>query len=262
MLAASLAAAPLAGCSEVHSITDTGPKALTMDPADACYAQRDAFNNSPHFMTDKIVTNAALYGLGGAATGAGVAAATGGNVMTGALVGGATGLIAGAAAGYFSGLEQQNQDAAVLAGRVNSDLTEESANISHITLAFDNLRRCRFAQAARIKQDARRHRIDTATAKDELAYQQQRFTEELTLARAYGVNMQKQTEQFQYAATSLQKKQAPKSAQIEQAATETIPEKRGTFDDSVAKADDSSKVAFNLDASAPSSWLLVVAPYA
>jgi hypothetical protein len=261
LLAAAVAAAPLAGCSGVPGITpNPAAQPLAMDPADACYTQRAAFNDSPHFMTEKIVTGAAIGGLGGAAMGAGIAAASHGNILAGAAIGGAVGLLAGGAAGYFSGLQQQNQDAAELSMRVDSDLSEESRNISNITLAFDNLRRCRFTQAARIKLEARRHRIDNATAQDDLAYQRDRFNEELALAHVYGVNMEKQTDQFQYAAQSLQKQNAPNAARIDRTATETIPEKRGNFEDTVAKADDTAKVAFNLDSSAPTSW--VVMPYA
>jgi hypothetical protein len=224
-----------------------------MYPGDACYRERGAFNNSPNFMTQRIVTSAVVGLAGGAAVGAGAAAATHGNVGEGALIGAAAGLASGIFVGYMSALQQDHLDQATLARRVNSDITTEGRNIDRITATFATLRECRFAQATRIKEQERARRIDVATARQELAFQRDRFAEEIALARGYNVNMGKHEDQFQDAASTLRKNNAPNSAQIQRVATETIPEKRNSFNDTVQTADSSAKVAFNLDDDAKST---------
>ena len=240
----------LTNCAQLDNVgaqLGIGTQVLTMYPGDACYRERGAFNNSPNFMTQRIVTSAAAGLAGGAVVGAGTAAATHGNVGEGALIGAAAGLAGGSFVGYMSALQQEHLDQATLARRVNSDITTESRNIDRITATFATLRECRFAQATRIKQQERARRIDVATARQELAFQRDRFAEEIALARGYNVNMGKHEDQFQDAATTLRKNNAPNASQIQRVATETIPEKRSGFDNSVEVADSKAKVAFNLD---------------
>jgi hypothetical protein len=251
----AIAAAPLVGCTTPGSPDTPELKPLVMDPADPCYPQRQAFNASPHFMTDRIVTSAVVGTVAGAALGAGVAAMSHGSIVTGLAVGAGTGLVAALATGYLSTVQQKAANDQELSQQVNSDLTTESNSISDVTVSFARLRQCRFAQAAKIKQDLRRHRIDRAASQQLLDYQHDRFNEELAMAHAYGVNMARQADEFHNAADTLKKKNVPNDDQINRVATETIPEKRSNYDDGVNKAEANAQVAFNIDSNIPVSWL-------
>ena len=246
----------ISACAQLDTVGSKlglGGQALTVDPSDACYRQRSAFNDSPNFLTDRIVTSALFGAGGGALVGLGAAAATHGNLVAGALIGGLAGAVGGAAVGYMSALQQEHLDQAQLSRQVDDDLSTEGRNIDHIAVAFTAVRDCRFAQANRIKAMARSHQIPPDVARSEMAYQRDRFNEELALARTYNINMGKHADQFQYAATKLRSSNAPNSRKIQETATETIPEKRSHFDNNVESATSTAQVAFDTDALPKSS---------
>ena len=85
----------------------------------------------------------------------------------------------------------------------------------------------------------------------------------------FGLTMAKRSQQFQEAANDLRTKPAQntqgqavaaapraKVAQVDHAAAVSVPEKRASYDNTVANAETNSKAAFNLDSNTNLSWLL------
>jgi hypothetical protein len=245
--ALSIMLTSLGGCAGMGGPA-SGLKPLAVDPSDGCHVQRMAFNDSPYFMRDTVVRNAAIGTLGGAVAGGLIGGLAGGGrgAAIGAIGGAVAGMVAGLNAAYWQQLQQNAQDQAMLASQFNQDLRATGTNIDHSAVAFSQLRSCRFAQAAQIKSLARRKVITRDIAIIELSYQKDRFQEEIAMARAYGVNMGKQSDQFQYASEQIVKT-AP---QVHLAATETIPEKRKGFETAIDNADTSGKIAFDIDSTA------------
>jgi hypothetical protein len=256
----------LAGCQT------PGPGAsLAVDQSDPCQNERTEFANSKTYFQDQIVSGAVT----GAAVGAGMGALTGlaatGNLrgaLIGGLAGGALGGIAGGSSAYYSTLEQRAQDQNELAGDMSQDLTRESQEIDHTAVTFSHLRACRFAQAKFVKNQARHQEIDRATALARIAYHRDKFDEEIKIAHDFGLTMAKRGQQFQEAANDLKTKPpvtaqgaptaaaAPsKVAQVNKAASVSVPEKRASYDRTVASAEKNSKAAFDLDNNASLSWL-------
>jgi len=253
--------------------TPGGPGAqLAMDPTDPCQSERAAFAGSKTYFQDKIVSGA----LTGAAVGGGVGALTGlaatGN-LRGALIGGLAGATLGGAAGagnaYYNSLAERARDQNELAYAMNQDLERESQQIDHTAATFGRLRACRFAQARYVKDQARNHVIDRQTALARIAYHRDHFDEELRIAHEFGLTMARRGQQFQEAATDLQTHPvtaqgapAPRAspsrvASVNRAASVSVPEKRASYDDSVANAERGSKAAFDLDNNASLSWMLL-----
>ncbi len=249
-----LLAITLSGCAQLSG--GAGTTALTIDPGDPCGPERQAFSDSPYFARDTIVKSAAVGAGVGAGTGIVAGALTGNwkNALIGGAAGGLAGAAAGAAAGYYQTMQQQYQDQSELAYHVNQDLTAQSSDIDHTLATFGRLRYCRFAQAAQIKSLARRHVITRDQALQELALERDRFDQELTVAKTYGVNMAKQGSEFAYASEKVQANPAT-AARIRLAATETIPEKRQSYDNAVQQAQTASKTTFALDTNTQTSWL-------
>ncbi len=274
MLAAAFCLS-LAGCQAPV----TGPGAtLAADPTDPCQNERTAFASSKTFFQDQIVSGA----VSGAAVGAGLGALTGlaatGNwrgALIGGLAGGAVGGVAGGSSAYYNTLAEHAQDQNELAYDMNQDLTRESDQIDHTAAAFGRLRACRFTQAEYVKDQARAHMIDRPTALARIAYHRDKFNEELNIAHEFGLTMARRSQEFQQAANDLrtrppvapQGSSAPATraaparvAQVDQAATVSVPEKRQSFDNTVAAAQTSSKAAFDLDSNAKLSLLLPTGP--
>jgi hypothetical protein len=275
MLAAALSLS-LAGCQTPV----TGPGAtLAADPTDPCQNERTAFASSKTYFQDQIVSGAVT----GAAVGAGFGALTGlaatGNwrgALIGGLAGGAVGGVAGGSSAYYNTLAEHAQDQNELAYDMNQDLTRESDQIDHTAAAFGRLRACRFAQADMVKDQARAHMIDRQTALARIAYHRDKFNEELNIAHDFGLTMARRSQEFQQAANDLRTRPpvAPQSApgapatraaparvaQVDKAATVSVPEKRQSFDNTVAAAQTSSKAAFDLDNNAKLSLLLPSGP--
>jgi hypothetical protein len=272
MLAAALCLS-LAGCQSPV----TGPGAsLAADPSDPCQNERTAFASSRTFFKDQIVSGAVT----GAAMGAGLGALTGlattGNwrgALIGGLAGGALGGVAGGTSAYYNTLAEHAQDQNELAYDMNQDLTRESDEIDHTAAAFGRLRACRFGQAQFVKDQAREHMIDRPTALLRIAYHRDKFNEELNIAHEFGLTMARRSQEFQQAANDLTTRPpvarqgatatpaAPaRVAQVDKAATVSVPEKRRSFDNTVASAQTNSKAAFDLDNNAKLSLLVPFGP--
>jgi hypothetical protein len=253
--------------------TPGGPGAqLAMDPSDPCQSERAAFAGSRTYFQDKIATGAVT----GAAVGGGVGALTGlaatGNLrgaLIGGLAGAAVGGVAGAGTAYYNTLAERARDQNELAYNMNQDLTRESQEIDHTAAAFGRLRACRFAQARYVKDQARSHVLDRQTALARIAYHRDHFDEELRIAHEFGLTMARRGEQFQEAAADLRTHPATaqgapaaraspaRVASVDRAASVSVPEKRASFDHSVANAERGSKAAFDLDNNASLSWVLL-----
>jgi hypothetical protein len=255
----------------------TGPGAqLAMDASDPCANERAAFASSKTYFQDQVVSGAVT----GAAMGAGVGALTGlaatGNLrgaLIGGLAGGAVGGIAGGSSAYYNTLAEHAQDQNELAYDMNQDLTRESQEIDHTAATFGRLRACRFAQARFVKDQARGHVLDRPTALARIAYHRDKFSEELNIAHQFGLTMARRSQEFQQAANDLRTRPpvtaqgapAPKAAparvaQVDRAASVSVPEKRASFDKTVASAERGSKAAFDLDSNASLSLLLLNGP--
>lgn len=247
-----LAAVLLAGCSQMPG---QSASTLPVDPGDPCGTQRSEFAQSKTFFTDRIVTDT-LMGAGlGAVAGVALALVTHSNVATAAAIGAGTGAVVGGTSAYAKNLEQKSRDQAEMAQHMNDDLTKEGAEIDHTAASFSRLRQCRFQQAALIKEQVHGHALTREQGLARIGVERGRFDQELNLAHEYGLSMAKRGSQFQDAADALTARPAPPAAQSSTklaavAASVSIPEKRGEFDKSVAAAESSSKVAFDLDATA------------
>jgi len=263
----------LAGCQAPV----TGPGAqLAMDSSDPCANERAAFAGSKTFFQDQIVSGAVT----GAAMGAGVGALTGlaatGNfrgALIGGLAGGAVGGVVGGSSAYYNTLAEHAQDQNELAYDMNQDLTRESQEIDHTAATFGRLRACRFGQARFVKDQARAHVLDRPTALARIAYHRDKFNEELNIAHEFGLTMARRSQEFQQAANDLRtrppvtaqgapaQRAAPaRVAQVDRAASVSVPEKRASFDKTVASAEHGSKAAFDLDSNASLSLLLLNGP--
>ena len=243
-----------------------------MDRSDPCGNERAAFAGSKTYFQDQIATGAAtgagVGAVGGALTGL---AATGNlrGALLGGLAGGVLGGVVGGTSAYYNTLSERAQDQDQLANDMNQDLARESQEIDHTAATFSRLRQCRFAQAWIVKTQARAHAVDRPTAIAQIAYHRDKFNEELNIAHEFGLTMAKRSQEFQQAANELRTRPpvtpqgAPAAraaparvAQVDKAASVSVPEKRESFDRSVASAQTSSKAAFDLDNNAKLSSLL------
>jgi hypothetical protein len=268
----SLAAAlclTLAGCQSPQ-----GPGAqLAQDASDPCQVERAGFAGSKTYFQDQIATGA----LTGAAVGAGFGALTGlaatGNLrgaLIGGLAGGAVGGIAGGTSAYYNTLAERARDQNELAYAMNQDLARESQEIDHTTATFARLRAFRFGQAVIVKNQAKSHMLDRPTALARIAYHRDKFDEEIRIAHEFGLTMAKRGREFQQAANDLRTR-PPVAAQgaapvraaparvaaVDRAASVSVPEKRASYDQTVASAERGSKAAFNLDSNATLGWLML-----
>jgi len=270
-LVAAVLCFTLMGCQQ----GPTGPGAtLAADASDPCQAERAAFAGSKTYFKDEIVSGAVTGAAVGAGLGALAGLASGGNLksaLIGGAVGGTIGGVAGAGTAYYNTLSQRAQDQNELAYNMNNDLARESQEIDHTTATFARLRACRFGQAQFVKNQARSHQIDRPTALARIAYHCDKFDEEIRIAQEFGLTMARRGQQFQEAANDLRTRPPVSSqgvpvaraapsrvAQVDRAASVSVPEKRQSFDRTVASAQKTSKAAFDLDSSASLSWLLAV----
>jgi len=242
-----------------------GPSNLAVEPGDPCGAQRAAFADSQSYFTREIAVRALTGAVVGAGGGAAIGSLANGSngALTGMIAGALTGAALGAMSGYFDQLQQQHLDQAQLAQTVNGDLQRESTQIDHTAATFASLRSCRFAEADAIKAQARRGYIPRAQAQSALAQERGWFDQEVEVAQKAGVNMQNRDQQFAYAADNLHAAPAPAPSHGSRArpaptsaataatvaATETIPQKRNSFETSVKTAQAQSASAFSLDTS-------------
>jgi hypothetical protein len=241
-VSAALVIGSVSGCAELPPSLG-GDDNLAVDPADPCGTQRQHFADSQSFFTKEIVVRVVAGAVVGAGAGAAVGGATNGTkgAEIGALVGAVGGGLLGLTSGYWDKLQQQNLDKQQLSRTVNADLRTESSHMDATAGAFAELRGCRYAQAQRIKANARRGAITHDQAQAQLTQERTWFDAEIRVAKAAGVNMQKRDDQFTYAATNLN--QTPAKT----AATETIPQKRNSFESTVTTAQAQSSSTFSLE---------------
>lgn len=265
-LALTLAGASLAGCAGPGGTALGGPGQLTAAPGDPCGNERVAFGRSQTYFTDRVVAGAVTGGAIGAGTGALIGGLAGGwrGAGIGALSGLAVGAIAGGTSAYYSTMAERYQDQETLAQAINADLQREAQETDHVIATFARLRECRLAVARSIRQQVRARSMPRPVARDQLIYQRDRFMEELALADTYRINMGKRDQEFQAAAAQLnQQPAAPVEAsssartaraaapaparQVQIAATETVPEKRSAFANTISSARGEGQAAFNVD---------------
>jgi uncharacterized protein YdbL (DUF1318 family) len=243
----------LAACSQIPNIPSTsrifGSSAtLTVDMSDPCHQQRQDFSEGQNFFT-KAIFSKAIRG----ATSGGVQSLVSSGSFSTALNSALSGGLAGARSGYLDALQQEHHDEQQLADQINADLHRESSAIDHTTAAFATLRACRLTQAKRVKSAAQTRRIEQAEARRQLKQEHDWFAEEIEVAQNAGINMQKRDDQFTYAANNLQNERTTGHARpqtesaVEIFATETIPQKRNSFESSVKEAQAESNTAFSLD---------------
>jgi hypothetical protein len=260
----------LAGCQTPIK----GPGAqLAMDQSDPCTNERAAFAGSKTYFQDKIatgaLTGAAAGALGGALIG-GLATGNWRGAGIGALAGGATGAVVGGTSAYYNTLAERARDQNELAYAMNADLTRESQEIDHTAATFGRLRACRFYQAQSIKVQARSHALDRPTGLARIAYHRDKFDEELRIAHEFGLTMARRSQEFQQAANDLRTRPpvatqgavatraAPaRIAQVDRAASVSVPEKRASYDQTVAAAEKNKQAAFDLDNNAKLGLLLL-----
>ncbi|MSP00496.1 MAG: hypothetical protein EXR07_05515 [Acetobacteraceae bacterium] len=248
-----------------------GPGAsLAVDTSDPCTNERSAFAGSKTYFQDKLAT--------GALTGAAIGAASGiafglihgrvdaGTVVAATVIGG----VAGAGTAYYNTLAERARDQEELASAMNQDLARETQEIDRTTATFARLRACRFGQAQFVKNQVRSRALDRPTGLARIAFHRDRFDQEIRIAREFGLSMARRGEQFQQAANDLRTRppaarpgvvatraSPARVASVNRAASVSVPEKRASFDRTVASAESSGKTAFNLDSNTSLSWLSV-----
>jgi len=240
---------------------------LAAVPGDPCANERQAFGRSETYFQDRIVAGAVTGGAIGAGTGALVGGLAGGwrGAGIGALSGLAVGAVAGGVSSYYSTMAERYQDQATLAQAINTDLQRESQEMDHVIASFARLRECRLNVARTVRQQVRAGAMPRPAAREALIFERDRFMEELALADRYRIAMGKRDQEFQAAAAQLsQQPAAPVEAsssartaraatpaaparQAQLAATETVPEKRSAFVNSINAARGETQAAFNVD---------------
>ena len=147
-------------------------------------------------------------------------------------------------------MQEHTTNTGEFASKVDQDMRRESTQIDKTSYDFAQLRTCRFANAALIKRQYNYRQISREQAMGELEQERAWFSQELAQAQQWGVNMEKRDQQFEQATNLLeQKAPARTSRPAVVTATETLPDKRQSFQSSVGQAQAQSQVAFNLDTS-------------
>lgn len=184
----------LAGCSTLGGRDDKN---------DICYSQRQSLRASENYYATSIITGAIMGGLGGAALGVVSSLAAGGDISRGAAIGGGVGAITGGLAAYYEAKQKNIADAQTLAVSIQGDILRENGEIDRASIAFANLRNCRFAAAERIKADYRAGRMPRATALDKLQDIKKNFDADIRIAEEIGGKMTENMRSFQYASERL-----------------------------------------------------------
>jgi outer membrane lipoprotein SlyB len=195
--AIAVCASVLSGCS---TMSGGG-----VDKNDVCAPQKAAFADSESHYGLSVVQGAVVGGLVGAGTGALVGALSGGNVGKSAAIGAGTGAVAGGVGGYFLEKQRNTPDPQALANTIQSDVVAENTQIDKATVAFAQLRQCRFAAADQIKADYAAGSLSHEEAVSRLDDQRKRFEADVAQAGQMGVKMNDKAKEFQYASSQLVK---------------------------------------------------------
>jgi hypothetical protein len=186
-------AALLGGC-----VTTQEQRIGAADPGDQCRPYVVALDSTGDFFAEDIMKGALIGAAGGAMLGG----LLGGNVR-GVAIGAATGAIAGAATGYWMALNQQSQDQAVLASRVQGDLGRENAEIDRTQQAFDALMDCRFGQAKAVRQDVAARTLTPEQGRARMAQIRSWTDRDIALARQITGRLETRGAEFEIAAENL-----------------------------------------------------------
>jgi len=184
----------LGGC-----VTTQEQRIGAADPADQCRPFVVALDSTGNFFAEDIIKGALIGAAGGALLGGLV-----GRNVRGAAIGAAAGAVAGAATGYWVALNQQSRDQAVLASRVQTDLTRENAEIDRSQQAFDALMDCRFGQAKAVRQDVAERRITLEEGRARMAQIRGWAERDIALARQINARIATRGAEFETAAENLQ----------------------------------------------------------
>ena len=266
---ASLTGPWLLGCA---AMPGGAPKlVLVSDPSDGCQPYRDEFAKSQTFFTEQIVANVSGGAIIGGVVGLGVGLLTRTNPLKSGAIGAVVGGAAGGVSGYSKVMAEKHRDQLEMARSVNQDLTREGQEIDHASASFARLRACRFEAATFIKTQVRRRVMDRTTAVQQLDQQRRLFAEEIAVAKTYQISMDKRNAQFQDAADTIRQQalsdaapvqtatvQTAAAQAVKQAAGVSIPNKRSSYERSIASAETSSEIAFSLDNNKKVSSLAVM----
>lgn len=195
--AISMCSLMLSGCSTMSGASP--------DKDDVCAAQRAAFTNAESHYGVSILKGALAGALIGAGSAALIGAASGNNVGKSAAIGAGTGAVAGGLAGYFVEKQRTTPDPQALANAIQSDVVAENTQIDNATVAFTQLRQCRFAAADQVKADYAAGRISREEAVLRLDALKKRFDGDVLAAQQMGVKMNDKAKEFQYASDQLVK---------------------------------------------------------
>jgi hypothetical protein len=247
----------LSACASGGGGSGTTAADLQMYPSDPCGAQRQEFVKGKSYFAVDLASSVFGSAYQGALDNYNSTKESGGNTFK-AFFKGVGGAFKGGKSGYFQARAGQAKDQQELEKNINSDLTTEGKNIDSTTAAFARLRACRFAEATRIKTSVRAHRLDRVTGVTQIEFERDRFSEEVGLAHTFGLNMAQHDDQFKDASAAVQEvhRERPRegsshtASQVNQLATVSIPDKRSSFDKAVGSAEQSGKVAFDIDSSA------------
>ena len=230
---------------------------LVVAPEDVCGKERGDFAKSKTYFTDQIVTGIGTGAVLGTVLGGAAGLVLHVNPVKTAAIGAGVGAAVGGISSYSQVMVEKHKDEAELARSVNDDLTKEGQEIDRTTATFARLRACRFQQATYIKTQVRRRAMDRTTAMQQLSFQKGWFDQELDLAKTYRISMEKRGEEFKDAANTIKDQAQADAAKaqaaayeaqaVQQAASVSIPNKRASFDNSIASAVAGSEIAFNLD---------------
>jgi hypothetical protein len=193
-----LSASLLTGCAQGPLSTQSA-RIGNDDGSDRCRANLVALDSTGNYFGEDILKCAAI----GAAAG-GLAGGIFGRDLKGVLIGAGTGALLGGAAGYWSALQKQSQDQAVLRTQVRGDLERENAQIDRTQIAFDALTDCRFREAQMIQADYKAKRIDRPTAVALMAQVKQRAERDLAVAKQINAQIAGRAEQYEVAAENLE----------------------------------------------------------
>jgi len=267
---ASLTGPWLLGCAAMPG--GAPQPVLISDPSDGCRLERNEFATSQIFFARQIVANVAGGAILGGALGAGAGLLTGMNPLKAGAIGAALGGAAGGVSGYSTIMAEKSRDQLEMLSSVNQDLAREGQEIDHASASFARLRACRFGAATFIKTQVRRRVMDRATAMQQLDQQRRLFAEEIAVAKTYQISMDKRNAEFQDAANTIRQQAQSDAGSAQRAAAQTaaaqtaaaqtantqaqavrqaagvsIPNKRSSYERSIASAETSSEIAFSLD---------------
>jgi hypothetical protein len=198
IVSASVCLGLLGGCAQGPLSTQTS-RIGADDGTDSCRRYLVALDAQGDYFGADILKGAAI----GAAVG-GLTGLLAGKNLRSTLIGAGAGAIVGGAAGYWSALQQQSQDRAVLVSQVTSDLQRENGEIGRAQFAFDALVDCRFREAQTIQANYAAHRIDRPAAVAQMAQVKQRAAHDLEVAHRLNDQIAGRGQQFEVAAENVQ----------------------------------------------------------